>query len=132
MTNQVASPSGEPPPAIASHQAVILQQPYATAMQPGASQPQSPAHQSQQQASSGTSGGGAGESDSDVPRRVEFVDSTIKTLDEKLRTLLYQEPPPCQPSSTAPDPQAGKGELLVRINPFVCLIQICASRYLGA
>ncbi|XP_048462677.1 serine/threonine-protein kinase WNK2-like [Rhincodon typus] len=32
------------------------------------------------------------ESDSEGPRKIEFVDNTIKTLDEKLRTLLYQEP----------------------------------------
>ncbi|XP_069795857.1 serine/threonine-protein kinase WNK2 isoform X2 [Narcine bancroftii] len=32
------------------------------------------------------------ESDAEGPRKIEFMDSTIKTLDEKLRTLLYQEP----------------------------------------
>ncbi|XP_078270790.1 serine/threonine-protein kinase WNK2 isoform X3 [Rhinoraja longicauda] len=32
------------------------------------------------------------ESDVEIPRKIEFIDNTIKTLDEKLRTLLYQEP----------------------------------------
>ncbi len=54
--------------------------------------------------------GGPGESDSEGPRRVEFVDRTIKTLDEKLRNLLYQEHAPSQPSSTASDPQASSAE----------------------
>ncbi|XP_026567322.1 serine/threonine-protein kinase WNK3 isoform X7 [Pseudonaja textilis] len=31
------------------------------------------------------------ESDSEGPPKIDFVDSNIKTLDEKLRTLLYQE-----------------------------------------
>lgn len=31
------------------------------------------------------------ESDSEGPPKIEFVDNRIKTLDEKLRTLLYQE-----------------------------------------
>ncbi|KAM4610978.1 serine/threonine-protein kinase WNK2 isoform 2-T2 [Polymixia lowei] len=102
--NQKASPAGDPPPHLASHQPVVLQQPYATPMQPGAvtSQPQSPAHQASQQQ---PGGGGPGESDSEGPRRVEFVDRTIKTLDEKLRNLLYQEHAPSQPPSAASDPQ---------------------------
>lgn len=54
--------------------------------------------------------GGPGESDGEGPRRVEFVDRTIKTLDEKLRNLLYQEHAPSQPSSTASDPQASSTE----------------------
>lgn len=41
---------------------------------------------------------------------MEFVDRTIKTLDEKLRNLLYQEHAPSQPSSTASDPQASSTE----------------------
>ncbi|XP_051874375.1 serine/threonine-protein kinase WNK2 isoform X2 [Pristis pectinata] len=41
---------------------------------------------SQQQLSLGA------ESDVEGPRKIEFIDNTIKTLDEKLRTLLYQEP----------------------------------------
>ncbi|XP_031700606.1 serine/threonine-protein kinase WNK2 isoform X3 [Anarrhichthys ocellatus] len=114
--NQKASPSGELPPQLASHQAVVLQQPYATPMQPGTvtSQPQSPAHQTPQNSQSSShpqpTSGGPGESDSDGPRRVEFADRTIKTLDEKLRNLLYQEHVPSQPSSTAPDPQASSTE----------------------
>ncbi|XP_018556584.1 serine/threonine-protein kinase WNK2 isoform X4 [Lates calcarifer] len=117
--NEKASPTGELPPQLASHQSVVLQQPYATPMQPGTvtSQPQSPAHQpsqtSQNSQSSGhqqPASGGPGESDGEGPRRVEFVDRTIKTLDEKLRNLLYQEHAPSQPSSTASDPQASSTE----------------------
>ncbi|XP_075883105.1 serine/threonine-protein kinase WNK2 isoform X8 [Nelusetta ayraudi] len=113
--HQKSSPTGEPPSQSASNQSVVLQQPYATPMQPGTvtSQPQSPAHQTSQ--SSGHQqqqpvGGGPGESDSDGPRRVEFVDGTIKTLDEKLRNLLYQEHAPAQTSSTASEPQASGTE----------------------
>ncbi|KAM9350356.1 serine/threonine-protein kinase WNK2 [Symphorus nematophorus] len=114
--NQKSSPTGELPPQLASHQSVVLQQPYATPMQPGTvtSQPQSPAHQASQSSQSSShqqpASGGPGESDSEGPRRVEFVDRTIKTLDEKLRNLLYQEHAPSQPSSTASDPQASSTE----------------------
>ncbi|KAM9751071.1 serine/threonine-protein kinase WNK2 isoform 15-T15 [Menidia menidia] len=109
--NQKASPTGELPPQLASHQSVVLQQPYATPMQPGTvtSQPQSPAHQSCQSASQ-QQGGGQGESDSEGPRRVEFVDRTIKTLDEKLRNLLYQEHTPSQTSNTTSEPLASSTE----------------------
>ncbi|XP_046895204.1 serine/threonine-protein kinase WNK2-like isoform X3 [Hypomesus transpacificus] len=118
VTNQEASPTGEPPPPLASHQSVVLQQPYATPILSGTvtSQPQSPAHQavpgsSQQPGGPGGSGGGGpGESDGEGPPRVEFVDRTIKTLDEKLRNLLYQEYAPSQPSSTASDPQGSSTE----------------------
>ncbi|XP_070824699.1 serine/threonine-protein kinase WNK2 isoform X1 [Chaetodon trifascialis] len=114
--NQKSSPTGELPPQVASHQSVVLQQPYATPMQPGTvtSQPQSPAHQTSQNSQSSShqqpASGGPGESDSEGPRRVEFVDRTIKTLDEKLRNLLYQEHAPSQPSSTVSDPQASSTE----------------------
>lgn len=112
--NQKISPTGELPSQLASHQSVVLQQPYATPMQPGTvtSQPQSPAHQTSQssQSSSHQQGGGPGESDSEGPRRVEFVDRTIKTLDEKLRNLLYQEHATSQPSSTTSDPHASSTE----------------------
>lgn len=105
--NHKSSPTGELPPQVVSNQSVVLQQPYATPMQSGTvtSQPQSPAHQSSQ-SSSHQQLGGPGESDSEGPRRVDFVDRTIKTLDEKLRNLLYQEHAPSQISSTASDPQA--------------------------
>lgn len=112
--HQKSSPTGEAPSQSASNQPVVLQQPYATPMQPGTvtSQPQSPAHQTSQ--SSGHQqqppGGGPAESDSDGPRRVEFVDGTIKTLDEKLRNLLYQEHGPSQTSSSASEPQASSAE----------------------
>lgn len=81
-------------------------------MQPGTvtSQPQSPAHLSSQNSQSSSqqpsTGGAPGESDSEGPRRVEFVDRTIKTLDEKLRNLLYQEHPQTQASNATSDPQA--------------------------
>ncbi|KAM9855704.1 serine/threonine-protein kinase WNK2 [Aulostomus maculatus] len=113
---QKVSPTGEVPPQLGSHQSVVLQQPYATSIQSGTvtSQPQSPAHQTCQSSQSTShpqpASGGPGESDSDGPRRVEFVDRTIKTLDEKLRNLLYQEHPPTQPSSTASDPHVTSTE----------------------
>ncbi|XP_008412287.1 serine/threonine-protein kinase WNK2 isoform X1 [Poecilia reticulata] len=112
QANQTASPTEEQAPQLASQQPVVLQQPYATPIQPGTvtSQPQSPAHQnptlSQQQC------GGQGESDGEGPPRGEFVDRTIKTLDEKLRNLLYQEHPPSQPSSTASEPQSSSSDRL--------------------
>ncbi|NWR49739.1 WNK2 kinase, partial [Regulus satrapa] len=42
---------------------------------------------------------GTAESDGEGPPRVDFVDNTIKSLDEKLRNLLYQE---YVPTSSAP------------------------------
>lgn len=114
--NHKSSPTGELPPQVVSNQSVVLQQPYATPMQPGTvtSQPQSPAHQTSQSSQSSShqqlGSGGPGESDSEGPRRVDFVDRTIKTLDEKLRNLLYQEHAPPQASSTASDPQASSTE----------------------
>ncbi|XP_039863607.1 serine/threonine-protein kinase WNK2 isoform X7 [Simochromis diagramma] len=108
---QKASPTGEAPPQLTSLQSVVMQQPYATPMQPGTvtSQPQSPAHQNSQ-SSSHQQSVGPGESDSEGPRRVEFVDRTIKTLDEKLRNLLYQEHAPSQPSSLTSETQASSTE----------------------
>ncbi|XP_024148056.1 serine/threonine-protein kinase WNK2 isoform X4 [Oryzias melastigma] len=107
--NQKSSPSAEMPPQL--QQSVVLQQPYPTSMQAGTvtSQPQSPAHQSSQSSSQQQSGG-QGESDSEGPRRVEFVDRTIKTLDEKLRNLLYQEHAPAQSSNNPSEPQASSSE----------------------
>ncbi|XP_068186796.1 serine/threonine-protein kinase WNK2 isoform X9 [Antennarius striatus] len=113
---QKSSPTGEIPSQLTPHQSVVLQQPYATPMQPGAvtSQPQSPAHRPSQCSQSSTHqqpvSGGPGESDSEGPRRVEFVDRTIKTLDEKLRNLLYQEHASSQSVSAVPDPQASSSE----------------------
>ncbi|XP_065817318.1 serine/threonine-protein kinase WNK2 isoform X3 [Labrus bergylta] len=111
--NQTSSPTEELPPQHSSHQSVVLQQPYATPLQPGTvtSQPQSPAHQNSQSSSHQQSASaGPVESDSEGPKRVEFADRTIKTLDEKLRNLLYQEHAPTQPSSTASEPQASSTE----------------------
>ncbi|XP_061909546.1 serine/threonine-protein kinase WNK2 isoform X7 [Entelurus aequoreus] len=106
------SPTGDPPLQLTTHQSVVLQQPYPTPIPPASvtSQPQSPAHQTSvsldhlQPAS-----GGPAESDSDGPRRVEFV-CTIKTLDEKLRNLLYQEHATSQPSSAVSDPHTSSTE----------------------
>ncbi|XP_069499691.1 serine/threonine-protein kinase WNK2 isoform X3 [Ambystoma mexicanum] len=43
------------------------------------------------------------ESDGEGPPRVDFADNTIKSLDEKLRTLLYQEYAPTCPSAETPE-----------------------------
>ncbi|XP_036389123.1 serine/threonine-protein kinase WNK2-like isoform X4 [Megalops cyprinoides] len=111
---QDAGPTGEPhlpSQGDHTHPPVVLQQPFATPMQPSvggakpSSQPQSPAQAPQ--AHSSTPGpaplqqGGPGESDGEGPPRVEFVDNTIKTLDEKLRNLLYQEYVPTHPAGSA-------------------------------
>ncbi|KAM4571947.1 serine/threonine-protein kinase WNK2 isoform 1-T1 [Fundulus diaphanus] len=107
--NQTASPAEEQPPQLACKQPVVLQQPYATPIQPGTvtPQPQSPAHQNPQSSSQQQ-----GESDGEGPPRGEFVDRTIKTLDEKLRNLLYQEHAPSQPSSTTSEPQSSSTDRL--------------------
>ncbi|XP_045063162.1 serine/threonine-protein kinase WNK2 isoform X2 [Coregonus clupeaformis] len=123
LPNQEASLSGDPPPPLGSQQPVVLQQPYAMPSMVGVgggatiqSQPQSPAHQASQQqdvpgGSGSGGGGGPGESDGEGPPRVEFVDRTIKTLDEKLRNLLYQEyAPSSAPNSTASDLQGSNTE----------------------
>ncbi|XP_061625358.1 serine/threonine-protein kinase WNK2 isoform X4 [Phyllopteryx taeniolatus] len=110
-SHQKASPTGELPLQRAAHQSVVLQQPYPTPIPPPSvtSQPQSPAHQTSvplghPQATSG----GPGESDGEGPRRVEFADRTIKTLDEKLRNLLYQEHAHSQPSGATADPHTSE------------------------
>ncbi|XP_016106120.1 serine/threonine-protein kinase WNK2 [Sinocyclocheilus grahami] len=97
-----SSPSSEPP--VSQTQPVVLQQPFATAT-PQASpqspthQPQSPTHQPQNAPQVQP-----GESDGEGPPRLEFADRTIKTLDEKLRNLLYQEYHPSQTASSASEP----------------------------
>ncbi|XP_029689096.1 serine/threonine-protein kinase WNK2 isoform X5 [Takifugu rubripes] len=79
--NHKSSPTGELPQQLAANQSVVLQQPYATPMQPGTvtSQPQSPAHQTSQgsQSSSHQQPGsvGPGESDSEGPRRTSSTAS---------------------------------------------------------
>ncbi|XP_074521763.1 serine/threonine-protein kinase WNK2 isoform X2 [Halichoeres trimaculatus] len=76
-------------------QPVVLHQPFSSAGGTKApSLPQSPA----------PSQHGAGPAESDGEGRLGrggFVDSTIKTLDEKLRNLLYQEYAPMYPSGSA-------------------------------
>lgn len=87
---------------------VVLQQPFASvggAKVP--SLPQSPAQH----------GAGPGESDGDGRvGRGSFVDSTIKTLDEKLRNLLYQEYAPMYPSGSAAE-TPGSGTEYVQSPP---------------
>uniref|UniRef100_A0AAY4ABY0 non-specific serine/threonine protein kinase n=1 Tax=Denticeps clupeoides TaxID=299321 RepID=A0AAY4ABY0_9TELE len=86
------------------HVPVVLQQPFGNVGGAKApSLPQSPApsqHGSSSVVYESDGEGGRG--------RVGFVDSTIKTLDEKLRNLLYQEYAPMYPSgSTAETPGSG-------------------------
>ncbi|XP_023652509.2 serine/threonine-protein kinase WNK2-like isoform X2 [Paramormyrops kingsleyae] len=81
----------EPPPSGQGgsvQQPVVLQQPSATSLP--LSLPQSPAP---------SQAACLGESDGEGPPRVGFVDNTIKTLDEKLRNLLYQEYTPLLPDT---------------------------------
>ncbi|XP_067359414.1 serine/threonine-protein kinase WNK2 isoform X2 [Channa argus] len=83
-------------------QPVVLHQPFSSVGGTKVSSlPQSPAPSQQ--------GAGPGESDGEGRLgRGGFVDSTIKTLDEKLRNLLYQEYAPMYPSgSTAETPGSG-------------------------
>ncbi|XP_070296428.1 serine/threonine-protein kinase WNK2-like, partial [Salvelinus sp. IW2-2015] len=86
----VARPDRSQPPE-------VLQQPFSMGGAKAPSLPQSPApHQH--------TAGGPSESDGEgrgVGGRGGFVDSTIKTLDEKLRNLLYQEYAPMYPSGSA-------------------------------
>ncbi|XP_064161107.1 serine/threonine-protein kinase WNK2-like isoform X3 [Anguilla rostrata] len=105
-----SSPAPGPPP----QPGPVLQQPCATPILQSSvggikqsSLPQSPAQVSQ----ISTPGpapmhqAGLGESDGEGPPRAGLVDSTIKTLDEKLRNLLYQEYVPLYPTgSTAGTP----------------------------
>lgn len=76
-------------------QPVVLHQPFSSvAGTKVPSLPQSPAPSQH--------GAGPGESDGEGRLgRGGFVDSTIKTLDEKLRNLLYQEYAPMYPSGSA-------------------------------
>ncbi|KAM9408933.1 serine/threonine-protein kinase WNK2 isoform 2-T2 [Pholidichthys leucotaenia] len=96
--------SGKEPPSVSyapvnrserPQQPVVLHQPFSTVGGTKApSLPQSPA----------PSQHGIGVSESDGEGRLGrggFVDSTIKTLDEKLRNLLYQEYAPMYPSGSA-------------------------------
>ncbi|XP_035518595.1 serine/threonine-protein kinase WNK2 [Morone saxatilis] len=78
-----------------SQQPVVLHQPFSSVGGTKVpSLPQSPAPSQH--------GAGPGESDGEGRLgRGGFVDSTIKTLDEKLRNLLYQEYAPMYPSGSA-------------------------------
>lgn len=92
------------------HQPVVLHQPFATVGgTKGSSLPQSPA----------PSQHGTGPSESDGEGRLGrggFVDSTIKTLDEKLRNLLYQEYAPMYPSGSAAE-TPGSGTEYIQFPP---------------
>ncbi|KAJ7407384.1 WNK lysine deficient protein kinase 2 [Willisornis vidua] len=71
----------------------------------------------QQQNPSGTA-----ESDGEGPPRVDFVDNTIKSLDEKLRNLLYQEYVPTSSASagtpdTSVPPEQGDSEFTLQPFP---------------
>ncbi|XP_063204349.1 serine/threonine-protein kinase WNK2 isoform X4 [Chroicocephalus ridibundus] len=78
-----------------------LQSPTQAAV--AASQPQAVLSQAQPAACPGVGIGllqpSAAESDGEGPPRVDFVDNTIKSLDEKLRNLLYQEYVPTSSAS---------------------------------
>ncbi|XP_059378823.1 LOW QUALITY PROTEIN: serine/threonine-protein kinase WNK2-like [Carassius carassius] len=122
---QISSPSAEPP--VSQTKPVVLQQPTPQASvtsgqsqpqsftnlpqsptrQPQSSthppqspthQPQSPNHQPENTLQV------PGESDGEGPPRLEFADRTIKTLDGKLRILLYQEYHTSQTASLASEP----------------------------
>lgn len=116
---KTSSPSAEPP--VSQTKPVVLQQPTPQAsVTSGQSQPQSfthlpqsptrqpqssthppqsPAHQPEN-----TLQVQVGESDGEGPPWLEFADRTIKTLDEKLRNLLYQEYHTSQTASSASEP----------------------------
>ncbi|XP_038135797.1 serine/threonine-protein kinase WNK2 isoform X5 [Cyprinodon tularosa] len=91
-------------------QPVVLHQPFsAVGGSKVSSLPQSPA----------PSQHAAGPSESDGEGRVGrggFVDSTIKTLDEKLRNLLYQEYAPMYPSGSAAE-TPGSGTEYIQFPP---------------
>ncbi|XP_058640890.1 serine/threonine-protein kinase WNK2-like isoform X2 [Onychostoma macrolepis] len=113
-----SSPSVEPPVSQIQTPPVVLLQPFATptpqaSVSSGQSQPQSPTHQPQSPTHQPQSPVHQpqnapplqlGESDGEGPPRLEFADRTIKTLDEKLRNLLYQEYHPSQTTSSASEP----------------------------
>ncbi|NXH95028.1 WNK2 kinase, partial [Pachycephala philippinensis] len=64
---------------------------------------------------------GTAESDGEGPPRVDFVDNTIKSLDEKLRNLLYQEYVPTSSASAGtPDTSvpAEQGDSEFTLAPF--------------
>uniref|UniRef100_A0A3B3HB68 non-specific serine/threonine protein kinase n=1 Tax=Oryzias latipes TaxID=8090 RepID=A0A3B3HB68_ORYLA len=99
LADEEPSSAKEPAPVcytpVARGERVVLHQPFsAVGGAKVSSLPQSPA----------PSQHGAGPSESDNEGRLGrggFVDSTIKTLDEKLRNLLYQEYAPMYPSGSA-------------------------------
>lgn len=64
---------------------------------------------------------GTAESDGEGPPRVDFVDNTIKSLDEKLRNLLYQEYVPTSSASAGtPDTSVPleQGDSELHVPPF--------------
>ncbi|XP_014807031.1 PREDICTED: serine/threonine-protein kinase WNK2 isoform X7 [Calidris pugnax] len=90
-----------------------------------ASQPQALLSQGQPSACPGLGMGllqpGTAESDGEGPPRVDFVDNTIKSLDEKLRNLLYQEYVPTSSASAGtPDTSVPleQGDSELNLPPF--------------
>ncbi|CAL9702999.1 unnamed protein product [Knipowitschia caucasica] len=75
------------------------------------------------------------ESDSEGPPKIEFVDNRIKTLDEKLRTLLYQEYNSAAavaggaPTSVSAGSTAGADEFSQPVATLTgsCSLQVCSS-----
>ncbi|XP_041944165.1 serine/threonine-protein kinase WNK2 isoform X2 [Alosa sapidissima] len=91
------------------HASVVMQQPFASVGGAKApSLPQSPALPQPSATAESDGEGGRG--------RGGFVDSTIKTLDEKLRNLLYQEYAPMYPSGSAAE-TPGSGTEYVQSPP---------------
>ncbi|XDV48315.1 hypothetical protein PO909_017750, partial [Leuciscus waleckii] len=97
--SQPPSISQSQPPSISQSQPLSISQSQPLSI--SQSQPPSPTHQSQPATASQTQ---PAESDGEGPPRLEFTDRTIKTLDEKLRNLLYQEYHPSQTTSSASEP----------------------------
>ncbi|XP_077073772.1 serine/threonine-protein kinase WNK2 isoform X6 [Siphateles boraxobius] len=97
--SQPPSISQSQPPIISQSQPPIISQSQSQSI--SQSQPPSPTHQPQPATAPQVQ---PAESDGEGPPRLEFTDRTIKTLDEKLRNLLYQEYHPSQTTSSASEP----------------------------
>uniref|UniRef100_A0ABI7X0C0 non-specific serine/threonine protein kinase n=1 Tax=Felis catus TaxID=9685 RepID=A0ABI7X0C0_FELCA len=98
-----SAPSGTPQPTLGAISLATPQLPSPPLGPTGAPQPPS-----------------ALESDGEgPPPRVGFVDSTIKSLDEKLRTLLYQEHVPTSSASAGTPVEAGDRDLTLEPQPVV-------------
>ncbi|XP_027692786.1 serine/threonine-protein kinase WNK2 isoform X9 [Vombatus ursinus] len=106
------------PPAVMSEPLSLKASQLPSPPQVSTAMPQQPSLPSQAQAASGAGPGtslpqlpSAFESDGEgPPPRVGFVDSTIKSLDEKLRNLLYQEYVPTSSASAGTPLEQGDSE----------------------